>query len=167
MSWKAPPLGRSSVGKGSSGSEDNTGDSTGDNTGDSTGDSTGGNTEDNTGDNSGDNTGNNTEDDKKACKDRDLTYKILKMRKINKLLYIIYNYLYSFFLNYFSWILLKPDGPVGVCQKDSTACKGIYVSLMCPDEPADVRCCVGLGEYVTNNWVSRAEWGATQPKGNF
>ena len=59
LSWKAPPLGRSSVGEGSSGSG-------GDNTGDSTGDSTGGNT--------GDNSGDNTIDDTKACKGRDLTY---------------------------------------------------------------------------------------------
>ena len=59
LSWKAPPLGRSSVGEGSSGSGR-------DNTGDSTGDSTGGNT--------GGNTGDNTIDDTKACKGRDLTY---------------------------------------------------------------------------------------------
>ena len=53
----------------------------------------------------------------------------------------------------------------GKCQKDSTSCKGIYVSLMCPDQPADVRCCVDMGEYVTNNWVSREDWGAVEPKG--
>ena len=52
----------------------------------------------------------------------------------------------------------------GKCQVDSAPCTtGIYVSLKCPNQPDNVRCCVNMG--FTNNWVPRKDWGAEKPKG--